>query len=156
MNQIISTLLMHIATSHLTAYKQTYQWRWRRECRPSLSVISAAFIALGRSCLFANTSNTASLSSSWSDYNVKFQQWDEWSCLTVTMKFNLKHCMFGIQHQNEPRSAFYGAHLGLQPHDLYHYCPPQIWDLVYSGSNASREAESAQKQDKASIKKTIL
>ena len=67
MNQIISTLLMHIATSHLTAYKQTYQWRWRRECRPSLSVISAAFIALGRSCLFANTSNTASRSSSWSE-----------------------------------------------------------------------------------------
>ena len=67
MDQIISILLMHIATSHLTVYKQTYQWRWRRECRPSLSVISAAFIALGRSCLFANTSNTASRSSSWSD-----------------------------------------------------------------------------------------
>lgn len=43
---------------------QFYQWRWRREWRPSLSVISAAFIALGRSCLFANTSSTASLSSS--------------------------------------------------------------------------------------------
>ena len=42
-----------------------YQWRWRREWRPSLSVISAAFIALGRSCLLANTSKTASLSSSW-------------------------------------------------------------------------------------------
>ena len=26
-----------------------YQLRWRRECRPSLSVISAAFMALGRS-----------------------------------------------------------------------------------------------------------
>ena len=26
-----------------------YQFRWRRECRPSLSVISAAFMALGRS-----------------------------------------------------------------------------------------------------------
>ena len=89
MDQIISILLMHIATSHLTVYKQTYQWRWRRECRPSLSVISAAFIALGRSCLFANTSNTASLNSSWSDYDVKFQQWDDWSCLTVTMNFNL-------------------------------------------------------------------
>lgn len=41
-----------------------YQWRWRREWRPSLSVISAAFIAFGRSCLFANTSSTASLNSS--------------------------------------------------------------------------------------------
>ena len=26
-----------------------YQFLWRRECRPSLSVISAAFMALGRS-----------------------------------------------------------------------------------------------------------
>jgi hypothetical protein len=41
-----------------------YQWRWRNEWRPSLSVISAAFIALGRSCLLANTSRTASRSSS--------------------------------------------------------------------------------------------
>ena len=30
-----------------------YQARWRSEWRPSLSVISAAFIALGRSCLSA-------------------------------------------------------------------------------------------------------
>jgi hypothetical protein len=44
--------------------KLAYQWRWRREWRPSLSVISAAFIAFGRSCLFANTSSTASLNSS--------------------------------------------------------------------------------------------
>ena len=48
--------------------KVSYQCRWRRECRPSLSVISAAFIALGRSCLFANTSSTASRSSS---YNIE-------------------------------------------------------------------------------------
>lgn len=41
-----------------------HQWRWRRECRPSLSVISAAFMALGKSCLLANTSSTASRSSS--------------------------------------------------------------------------------------------
>lgn len=27
-----------------------YQFLWRRECSPSLSVISAAFMALGRSC----------------------------------------------------------------------------------------------------------
>lgn len=33
-------------------------------CRLSLSVISAAFMALGRSCLLANTSSTASRSSS--------------------------------------------------------------------------------------------
>ncbi len=44
--------------------KCTHQWRWRSECSPSLSVISAAFIALGRSCLLANTSSTASRSSS--------------------------------------------------------------------------------------------
>lgn len=43
----------------------THQCRWRNECRPSLSVISAAFIALGRSCLLAKTNNTASLSSSY-------------------------------------------------------------------------------------------
>lgn len=42
-----------------------YQWRWRREWRPSLSVISAAFIAFGRSCLLANTRSTASLNSSY-------------------------------------------------------------------------------------------
>ena len=42
-----------------------YQWRWRKVWRPSLSVISAAFIAIGRSCLLANTSNTASRSSSY-------------------------------------------------------------------------------------------
>lgn len=41
-----------------------YQLRFLRECNPSLSVISAAFIALGRSCLFAKISSTASLSSS--------------------------------------------------------------------------------------------
>lgn len=35
-----------------------------RPCRPSLSVISAALIALGRSCLFANTSRMESLNSS--------------------------------------------------------------------------------------------
>jgi hypothetical protein len=27
-----------------------YQLRWRSECKPSLSVMSAAFMALGRSC----------------------------------------------------------------------------------------------------------
>ena len=43
---------------------ESHQWRWRSECNPSLSVISAAFIALGRSCLFAKTSRTASRSSS--------------------------------------------------------------------------------------------
>lgn len=41
-----------------------HQWRCRSECRPSLSVISAAFMAFGRSCLFAKTSSTASRSSS--------------------------------------------------------------------------------------------
>eukprot|EP01018_Ginkgo_biloba_P038737 Gb_38389 [translate_table: standard] len=41
-----------------------YQWRWRREWSPSLSVISAAFIAFGRSCLLAKTSKTASRNSS--------------------------------------------------------------------------------------------
>ena len=51
-------------SSTALADSRTNQWRWRRECRPSLSVISAAFMALGRSCLFANTSSTASRSSS--------------------------------------------------------------------------------------------
>jgi hypothetical protein len=45
-----------------------YQCRWRRECSPSLSVISAAFIAFGRSCLLAKTSSTASRSSSCNEY----------------------------------------------------------------------------------------
>ena len=35
-----------------------------KPCSPSLSVIAAALIALGRSCLLANTSNTESLNSS--------------------------------------------------------------------------------------------
>ena len=47
-----------------TQCRPTHQWRWRSEWRPSLSVISAAFIALGRSCLLAKTSSTASRSSS--------------------------------------------------------------------------------------------
>eukprot|EP00001_Collodictyon_triciliatum_P160353 28172_3 len=45
------------------AHVAMYQLR-RRECNPSLSVISAAFIALGKSCLFAKTRRTASRSSS--------------------------------------------------------------------------------------------
>ena len=43
---------------------QTYHCLWRREWRPSLSVISAAFMAFGRSCLLANTRRTASRNSS--------------------------------------------------------------------------------------------
>lgn len=42
-----------------------YHGRWRKERRPSLSVISVAVIAFGRSCLFAITRRTASLSSSY-------------------------------------------------------------------------------------------
>lgn len=57
-------LFMWLNEGQRRGYLSTYQWRCRREWRPSLSVISAAFIALGRSCLFANTSNTASLNSS--------------------------------------------------------------------------------------------
>ena len=45
-----------------------YQCRCRTECKPSLSVISAAFIAFGGSCLLANTSKVASPNSS---YNTK-------------------------------------------------------------------------------------
>lgn len=41
-----------------------YQLRFLNECSPNLSVISAAFIAFGKSCLFANINSTASLSSS--------------------------------------------------------------------------------------------
>ena len=44
--------------------RATYHCRWRSECRPSLSVISAAFMAFGKSCLLAKTSSTASRSSS--------------------------------------------------------------------------------------------
>ena len=40
-----------------------YQCLCLSECNPSLSVISAAFIALGRSCLFAKTNSAASRSS---------------------------------------------------------------------------------------------
>ena len=43
--------------------KVAYQRRWRRECNPSLSVISETVIAFGRSCLLANTSRVASRSS---------------------------------------------------------------------------------------------
>ena len=41
-----------------------YQFRFLSECKPNLSVISAAFIAFGRSCLLARMSKTASRSSS--------------------------------------------------------------------------------------------
>ena len=41
-----------------------YQLRWRRDCKPSFSVTSAADMALGKSCLLQNTSKTASRSSS--------------------------------------------------------------------------------------------
>ncbi len=60
----------HICSS-CEIWCQTYQWRWRREWRPSLSVISAAFMALGRSCLLAKTRRTASRSSSCSNPSKK-------------------------------------------------------------------------------------
>ena len=41
-----------------------HQLRWRRDCKPSFSMTSAADMALGRSCLLQNTSRTASWSSS--------------------------------------------------------------------------------------------
>eukprot|EP00983_Pelagomonas_calceolata_P101558 1158707-Pelagomonas_calceolata.AAC.3 len=41
-----------------------YQLRALKLCKPSLSVISAGFMALGKSCLLANTSREASRSSS--------------------------------------------------------------------------------------------
>ena len=47
-----------------------YQCLFLKECKPSLSVISAAFIALGRSCLLANTSKRASRSSS--SFNIRW------------------------------------------------------------------------------------
>merc|ERR1712060_172031 len=37
-----------------------YHCRWRKLCRPNFSVTSAAAMALGKSCLFAKTSSTAS------------------------------------------------------------------------------------------------
>ena len=61
-------LCMGVSGSERECY-QLYQWRCLREWRPSLSVISAAFIAFGRSCLFANTRSTASLSSSCPEKN---------------------------------------------------------------------------------------
>lgn len=41
-----------------------YHCLWRRPCRPSLSVISAALMALGKSCLLANTRRIDSRNSS--------------------------------------------------------------------------------------------
>lgn len=43
-------------------------------CRPSLSVSSLIAMALGKSCLFANTSKTASLSSSSWSYSFRHKQ----------------------------------------------------------------------------------
>lgn len=51
-----------------------YQRRFRREWRPSLSVISATVIAFGRSCLLANTSTVASTSSC-----LKWEEKEQWS-----------------------------------------------------------------------------
>ena len=66
---LIRESLYSVETERKKHRQFIYQWRWRREWRPSLSVISAAFIAFGRSCLFANTSSTASLNSSWNVYH---------------------------------------------------------------------------------------
>ena len=52
------------AASKFALFTWIYQFLFRRLWRPSLSVISAAFIALGKSCLLANIRRTASLSSS--------------------------------------------------------------------------------------------
>jgi hypothetical protein len=49
---------------HFQEIKATHHWRCLKLCSPSLSVISAAFMAFGRSCLLAKTSNKASLNSS--------------------------------------------------------------------------------------------
>jgi hypothetical protein len=57
-----SMLQVHIENA--SSLHESYHLRWRMECNPSLSVTSATFIAFGRSCLLANTSKTASLSSS--------------------------------------------------------------------------------------------
>lgn len=57
----------------------TLTLRPRSWLSPSLSVISAADMAFGKSCLFANTSSTASLSSS------------SWSCIK-TAQVKKRHC----------------------------------------------------------------
>ena len=55
---------IHLHTFRHQRRTWMYQFLFLRLWRPSLSVISAAFIALGKSCLLANISRTASLNSS--------------------------------------------------------------------------------------------
>lgn len=63
-----SMLKPHIqATCFSALWEISLTWRLRSWFSPSLSVSSAALIALGKSCLFANNNRTASRSSSsWS------------------------------------------------------------------------------------------
>lgn len=80
--------------------KRLYQWRCRREWRPSLSVISAAFIAFGRSCLFANTSSTASLSSSYTYYKQQIIEHSNFTCITA--KCIPHYWKFQLNRENKP------------------------------------------------------
>jgi hypothetical protein len=113
-----------------------YQWRCRSECRPSLSVISAAFIAFGRSCLLANTSRTASRSSSCTSTTKTTQSQNH-------SDRSQKLSSIAQKTPEVPRSASDAARLWLPQHGLYRCYPPQRSVPACSGSNASTMAESA-------------
>lgn len=65
----------------------------RRACRPSLSVSSLTDKALGRSCLLANTSKTASFNSSSSNQKVKKQRLEHQHRNVMGTKY-ITYCTF--------------------------------------------------------------
>jgi len=117
--------------------ERDYQWRCRSECKPSLSVISAAFMAFGRSCLFAKTRSTASRSSS---YTATTRNPSQSQC-SPSRWSDFDYPVNGMQ--SIPRSASDAARLWLPQHGPYRYYPPRRWGPECSGNNASTTAESA-------------
>ena len=65
-----------------------YHCLCRRPCKPNLSVISAALIEFGRSCLLAKTSNIDSRSSSW--LNILWSSSRAWATRSLSFESTTK------------------------------------------------------------------
>lgn len=104
-----------------------YQFLWRNECSPSLSVISAAFMALGRSwgrrpnCLKQAVKNTSRqiLIEKWLWYN----RYDRG--LPVCWQILIKLLLWA-----RPQQAFSWVPRVLRWHALCRYCLQRRWDLL--------------------------
>jgi hypothetical protein len=143
--------------------KEIYQWRWRNECNPSLSVISAAFMAFGRSCLLANTRRTASRNSSYKQGIPVNNDQLEARCITLflhpmrqrnsvqipdyTIADIIKSRHWSHTCRYSPHPTYDEAHLLPPQHDLYHCYPLQRWDPECSGSSVATMAGSVTSQE---------